>query len=114
MATNVAHAGTGRTAQLGPSSPVPQTVMTSAPTGQVALVPLHFAFKSSISRSTFKCRIDDQRSKSCASPMTLRLDPGKHTVRIRAISPAGAADPTPAVARFQVLRKGGAGTPPVA
>jgi hypothetical protein len=46
--------------------------------------------------------------------MTLRLDPGKHTLRIRAISPAGVADPTPAVARFQVLRKGGAGTPPVA
>jgi hypothetical protein len=53
--------------------------------------------------STFRCRLDGRRWRSCRSPRTyLRLARGLHTFRVRAIDRAGNVDPTPAKRSWQI------------
>ena len=60
-------------------------------------------FKSSEPGSTFECRLDKGKFKSCKSPKRYRrLDAGKHKIQVQATDAAGNVDPTPAKAHFKV------------
>jgi hypothetical protein len=63
----------------------------------------YFAFKSSESPSSFRCRLDHRRFRTCGASRAYRnLEPGRHRFEVFAVDAAGNADPTPAVARFKV------------
>jgi hypothetical protein len=71
-----------------------------------------FRFTSSEPGSTFRCKLDDRRFRSCSSPMAYRhLKIGRHAFRVRATDTDGVADPTPARRRFFIGRGPGAGPP---
>lgn len=55
-----------------------------------------FRFSASEGQSSFQCRLDRKRWQRCHSPRTVRVRPGKHLFRVRAIDRFGNADPTPA------------------
>jgi hypothetical protein len=62
-----------------------------------------FRFASSQAGSSFRCKFDAGQFRSCRSPKTYsNLAPGKHVFKVVATDSAGNADPTPAVARFQI------------
>ena len=62
-----------------------------------------FRFRSSEAGSTFQCRVDRGRYRSCRWPYTTkRLAIGSHVLRVRAIDRAGNVDRTPLVRRFRV------------
>jgi CSLREA domain-containing protein len=62
-----------------------------------------FKFTSSISGSSFECKLDKGKFKKCRSPKAYKkLKPGKHVFKVRAVSPAGLADPSPATKKFTV------------
>jgi Ca2+-binding RTX toxin-like protein len=67
-----------------------------------------FTFGSPAAGAQFECAIDAGPYKPCESPFhvkTNKLPAGKHTLSVRAIQPAGNADPTPSTFRFKVLPK---------
>lgn len=55
-----------------------------------------FRFSSSEAQSSFRCRLDRKRWKRCRSPHRLRVAPGRHLFKVRAIDRFGNADATPA------------------
>ncbi|HET6937533.1 MAG TPA: hypothetical protein VFI19_02960, partial [Nocardioides sp.] len=67
-----------------------------------------FTFGSPAAGAQFECAIDAGPYKPCESPFhvkTNKLPAGKHTLSVRAIQPAGNADPTPSTFLFKVLPK---------
>jgi Ca2+-binding RTX toxin-like protein len=87
----------------------PRTVITSRPRAVVSTATARrrvaFGFASSESGSRFRCRLDRQRFRACASPRAYALAVGRHTVRVVAVDRAGNADPTPAVLHVRVRRR---------
>ena len=82
-----------------PSGPVPKTSLgpgltgASATRGSTAV----FRFASTVARSDFRCSLDGGPWLACRSPQAYAaLVPGPHAFAVRAISPSGAEDPTPA------------------
>jgi hypothetical protein len=51
-----------------------------------------FRFKSTEPGSTFSCRLDKKKPRSCASPLIYRLKQGRHTFAVAATDPAGNTD----------------------
>ena len=69
---------------------------------------VQFAFAASVATATFECAIDTGPYKPCTSPLTVKsrkLAVGKHTLTVRAVQPAGNADPTPSTLVFKVKPK---------
>lgn len=65
---------------------------------------VRFRLFSDETGSSFRCKLDRGRYRRCrARYRTPRLEPGRHTLRAKAIDPAGNQDPTPAVKRFRVI-----------
>jgi hypothetical protein len=65
-----------------------------------------FRFSSREQGSTFSCRLDKQKPRTCTSPKTYRgLKPGKHVFRVKARDRAGNVDATPAVKRFKIKKR---------
>jgi len=63
------------------------------------------SFVSSEPGSTFECRLDRKRVRSCSSPQRLkRLKPGRHRFSVAARDAAGNVDPTPAVKKLRIKR----------
>jgi Ca2+-binding RTX toxin-like protein len=65
-----------------------------------------FTFAASVASATFECQVDSGAQKPCASPLKVRtkkLKAGKHTLSVRAVQPAGNADPTPSTFTFKVV-----------
>jgi CSLREA domain-containing protein len=90
----------------GPANPRnPQTKIFKGSKGKkFAGAMAAFKFKSSVSGSTFRCRLDGKPFRKCHSPIVYTgLKPGKHVFKVRAVNSAGVADPTPAQAKFAVL-----------
>jgi hypothetical protein len=93
-----------------PDLTAPQTTLVDGPDPLVnskhrrAIV--RFRFRSSERGSTFECRLDERRWAACDSPRRLLVDGGDHVFRMRAIDPAGNADPTPARRRWSVAAFG--------
>ncbi len=77
----------------------PPTIATRARWRKVA-----FAFKSSESGSTFRCRLDRKPARPCRSPRSYRLRPGRHLFSVFAIDRAGNRDRSPALVRVRVRR----------
>ncbi len=85
--------------------PRPDTTITSGPT-KVRKPKATFAFSSNVARATFECALDDFGFSPCTSPGTFkRLLTGKHRFRVRAVSPEGLFDASPAEQAFKVKRK---------
>ncbi len=93
----------------GPGSDRPETTITKAPKKKVrtkkAKATVVFEFGSSVSGSSFECRLDDKPFTSCGSPEKLKAKLGKHTFEVRAIDADGNADDSPARSSFKVVEK---------
>jgi hypothetical protein len=83
----------------------PQTTISMGPRAESKHTTARFRFKSSEPGSTFSCRLDRGTFEPCTSPQRFRdLKPGRHRFAVDATDAAGNADPSPAAARFRVLR----------
>jgi len=85
---------------------VPDTQITSPPEPmpvQWSTV-TSFSFSASVAGSAFECRMDrGEWWTACASPIeTVPLPSGEHYFEVRAVSPDGATDPTPAARAFVI------------
>jgi hypothetical protein len=85
---------------------IPQTTITAGPSGATNDATPTFKFKSSLSGSTFACRIDGQAFAPCSGPGAAHtpgtpLADGQHTFAVRAAK-SGATDATPATRTFIV------------
>jgi hypothetical protein len=82
----------------------PQTTLTKQPKKVSGKPKVKFAFKSDEKGSRFQCTLDkkDFSAKFCASPATLKVKPGSHVLRVRAVDPSDNVDPTPAKAKFKI------------
>ena len=86
-----------------PDTTAPQTTITKHPKKKTFSHKAKFIFKSSEPGSTFKCKLDKKKWKSCTSPKKYKnLKVGKHKFRVYAIDAAGNADPTPAVWKWKI------------
>ncbi len=82
----------------------PQTTIGAKPAAKTSDRTPTFRFRSAAPGVTFQCKVDGTGFKPCRSPFTTKsLAPGRHTVKIRAIS-GGLSDPTPATWTFRVVR----------
>ena len=62
-----------------------------------------FGFSSSDAGSSFECRVDGSAFAACATPFnTPALPDGAHVFEVRAVDPAGNADPTAAARGFAI------------
>jgi hypothetical protein len=85
----------------------PETTITKKPKHKSTRnkVKVKIEFTASIAGSTFECRLDGHKKwRKCKSPFKRKLGVGRHSVQVRAISPAGVPDPKPAKARFTIRR----------
>ncbi len=87
----------------------PQTTIVARPravlTTSKARRRVVLRFGSSELGSTFRCRLDRQPFRFCASPRAYSLLPGTHKLRILAVDRSGNADPTPAILSVKVRRR---------
>ena len=84
----------------------PETAITKAPKKKTPQRRARFGFASSVPGSDFECRLDARSFKPCGPRARYtRLKPRMHALRVRAVSPSGRADPTPAIYRWKVMRR---------
>ena len=82
----------------------PQTTIRSGPPRASRKRTATFRFASSRPGSTFLCKLDRQRFKSCRSPYKVRrLKVGAHVFKVKASGPDGTTDRSPATWAFRVL-----------
>lgn len=85
----------------------PHTRITMGPASKTAKRRAIFRFIDTTGDApgtTFLCKVDRRKWTRCASPLRLRgLRPKRHTVRVKAIDPAGNAEPRGAKRRFKVV-----------
>ena len=77
----------------------PDTEVTAGPSGRIDRPrrdALRFRFASTEPGSSFECRIDRRRWRSCEPPLSVRAGLGRRTLGVRAIDGAGNVDATPA------------------
>jgi Ca2+-binding RTX toxin-like protein len=94
-----------RTASAAFTIEAPDTVIDSGPEGLTKTATPTFTYHSTLTGSTFQCRIDTGAWVSCPATgyTTAKLAEGPHTFEVKAISGAGLEDPTPARREFNVL-----------
>jgi hypothetical protein len=81
----------------------PDTTITTGPAGPAPDAVQSFGFSSSEAGSGFQCRLDGGPFTACAPGFTTpALADGAHGFEVRAIDPAGNADPSPASRSFAV------------
>ena len=87
-----------------PDTDPPETTITKDAPKRTDRTQVKFKFASDEPGSTFACKLDRKRFKTCDSPEKLkRLDQGKHKFKVRATDPAGNVDTSPAKDRFRVV-----------
>lgn len=90
-----------------PSPTVPDTKLTKKPKSKVKTrkkrARVVVAFTSTPSGATFECKLDNGRFKPCKSPKSYKVKRGRHKIAVRAVL-EGVRDPTPAEAKFKVLK----------
>jgi len=93
-----------------PPAPVPNTKLGVHPgprvTTKLAKLKIKFGFSSDVAGATFQCKIDKGSYKTCKSPKSFKVKPGKHTFSVRAVGPGG-TDATPATYKFKVIKQQG-------
>jgi hypothetical protein len=96
-------------ADKGSAAKCLNTTIDKAPTKKVltstSKAKVKLKFSSPDAGVSFQCSVDGKAFKACVSPFKKKYKVGKHTVSVRAVTAAGAADPTPAVTTFKVKRK---------
>src|SRR4051794_5874519 len=93
-----------------PAPPVaPDTKLKGRPRRRTASRRAIFRFGSDQAGSRFECKLDRAPFHPCRSPVRRRVKPGLHLFRVRAVNAAGLSDRTPAVCRWRVLARRGAG-----
>ena len=96
---------TGSTAPPSVPATPPDTKLTLKPHAKTRDRTPTVRFAASVPGATFRCSLDGKRFKACRSPYTTpSLKPGRHAIRVTAVA-NGLTDPTPAGARFKVVRK---------
>ncbi len=80
----------------------PDTTILSAPAEFSGAGAATFEFESNVAGSTFECSIDEETPVPCSSPYTRTLNDGPHGIVVRAISPSGNSDDTPAEHRWTI------------
>jgi hypothetical protein len=94
----------GPTPIAPPTARKPDTTISPKPAAKTHDRTPTLRFKSTVSGSTFECKLDGKPFKPCRSPFTTKsLGFGQHAFKVRA-SAGGATDPTPASASFKVVR----------
>ncbi len=102
--SEVACGGGGTGGGGGTDTEPPNTRIKKGPKGKVESDKATVKFKSTEQGSTFECKLDREKYKSCRSPKKLKnLDDRKHKFKVRATDAAGNTDPTPAKLRFEVV-----------
>lgn len=85
----------------------PDTTIVSGPEGETDDTTPTFGFESTESGSTFECSLDEAQFSACAGSdgtyTTPVLDPGAHTIAVRAIDALDHTDATPATRAFTVV-----------
>ena len=86
-----------------PDTTAPQTTITKGPKHKTTKRKATFVFAASEAGTTFRCKVDKKKWKSCTSPKKLKnLDVGKHKFKVFATDAAGNVDATPAVYTWKV------------
>ncbi|WP_165821227.1 M4 family metallopeptidase [Nocardioides gansuensis] len=84
----------------------PNTRITEKPRKRTFSRKAKLAFRSTEAGSTFQCKLDRSKWKSCTSPKKYKkLKLGKHSFSVRATDRAGNVDPRPAKAKWVVRRR---------
>jgi Bacterial Ig-like domain/Putative esterase len=79
------------------SGPVPSTTVQTGPAAASSSSTAVFGFVSTVPGSVFQCSLDGGPWLACTSPQRYAgLVDGRHAFAVRAISPSGRQDPTPA------------------
>jgi penicillin-binding protein 1A len=88
-----------------PTVPVPDTQILSGPPGQTYSRDAQFRFGAAgAPAESFECSLDSGPFSACTSPAALqKLPAGDHVFSVRALSPAGDADSTPATFQWTVF-----------
>ena len=90
----------------GAAKKAPQTRIRGGPGHSIPDRTPTFRFTSNVAGSGYLCKLDSGPFKRCHSPFTApRLRPGRHVFRVKARSPSGIADSTPATYVCRVTRK---------
>ena len=86
----------------------PDTKITKKPKKKTTKRKAKFKFTSTVPDSSFECKLDKGKFKSCDSPFKKRVDVGKHKFKVRAVA-QGKTDQTPAKRKWRVKeeKKGG-------
>ena len=95
MATNAG--GTTRATGTFDTTAI-DTTITSGPNGPTNLPVATFTFTADpAAGATFLCSIDHASPSACSSPLTTAsLPDGNHDITVRAVTPSGTQDPSPA------------------
>ena len=80
----------------------PQTEIVSGPDAVTVATTSTFVFTSDDPTATFVCALDDDEGSACASPWSIEVGEGVHSLEIHAIDPAGNEDDTPATWTWEV------------
>jgi Ca2+-binding RTX toxin-like protein len=87
----------------------PQTLLGSHPRALLVTArkwrQVAFGFTASEAGSSFRCKLDAQPYRACASPRRYRVKSGRHVFHVFAIDAAGNRDGTPARFRFRLRRR---------
>ena len=106
LATPAASGATDPDWAVAPDSRPPSTTITRHPKRRVRKRSARFGFEAGEHGASFECRLDHHDYAACRSPrFRRRYLRGRHRFEVRAIDTAGNVDPTPAKARFRVLRR---------
>jgi len=82
---------------------LPQTSITDAPSGTVALASAIIAFTANEADVTYVCSLDGATPQPCTSPFSVTsLAQGNHSFTVAATDAAGNTDPSPATAEWSV------------
>ncbi len=84
----------------------PQTKISRHPRRRTALRSARFSFSSDQAGSSFRCKLDKGKFKTCRSPFKHVVRSGPHSFMVRAVNSAGTVDPTPAKYRWRVSGRG--------
>jgi hypothetical protein len=82
----------------------PETTITKRPKRYRTSSKVKVKFTSSVAGSTFECKLDRHKYKPCTSPYKKHWGRGRHTLKVRAVSPAGVRDPKPAKVKVTIRK----------
>jgi hypothetical protein len=99
---DVSQDGCPALASLQVPCPTPDTKVKHKPPAVVHHAVVRFKIKSTVPGSTFECSSDGGRFKTCKASFKKKFSLDRHKVKVRAVSPLGFADATPAKVKFRV------------